>query len=113
MALLKRLQDICEIEVQISRQIEDELIEIDNKYLKLIAEASLLTFKASGFENPSGAFFLDELWTRRVIPAILRQNPFMIQDVINAINNYASVNYQGNKRIQKLIQIENSKSTYH
>jgi len=111
--LLQKLQDPAEIERNITAQVCAEMVDIDNKYLKLIADASTLTYNESMKRGTLDGKpdQVDSLWIKRVIPAILRLNPDMICDTVNALSEYASENYSTNKRIQKIIQLETTRTS--
>lgn len=113
-ALIKRLQSNAELEYHTQRQIDDELALIDGKYLKLLAEASFSVYEESVKPTKNHITAgLDPAWTRKVLPAILKSNDTLVRDIIRVLSSYVSDEYSENRRIQKLVQIESSKSNFN
>ena len=112
--ILRRLQAHSELEYHIQRQIDEELSVIDAKYLKLIAEVSFAVHEeAMKTHGESSATGLDALWTKKVVPAILKSNDTLLKDVVRVLSSYVTTQYSTNRRIQKLVQIESSKSIFN
>ena len=112
--LMRKLQSSTELEYNIQRQVDEELSTVDSKYLKLIAETASSVYAVEtklGQELSSG--HLDPLWIKKVIPAILKSDESLAKDVIDSLSRFVSANYESNRRINKLVQIESAKSTFN
>ena len=112
--LVKKLQSNSELEYQIQRQVDEELVPVDGKYLKLIAEATYCLYEDEmRLSNTSTRSALDPLWAKKVLPVIMKGDGTIIKDFVRILSAYVSQQYPINRRIQKLVQIESAKAVFN
>jgi hypothetical protein len=105
--LLNKLMRTDIVEHHLHKSIDNEMMEIDSKYLKLIAEASsIIHTVAQGTTSTSEP---DPIFVRKVLPAVLKDNEQLLQDMMIVIGEYCNNFVASNPRLERLLNLEKSR----